>query len=109
MADTNTSTTNGVDWADVIDELAGAGYGPIDAYCDDHLVQPRTRSTIEYFAARRWDAVRVLSDSIQFARFGDEGCKVMSTTMSGCISTEASFSCDRHGVRMFTMAAELRP
>lgn len=95
------------DYSALIDELAGAGYAPLDSF--DDLTQPRVRATLDHYARRGWDAVRVLSDSIQFARWSDDGAELLNVTPSGSISSQARFSVDRHGLRMFTVAAELRP
>lgn len=94
-------TTYAPDWSRVIDELAAAGYSPADTI--------EASSTVDYFARRGWDAVRHNGDSLSFARWSDEGARLMTTTLSGVISTEATFSTDRHGLRMFTTAAELLP
>lgn len=90
-----------IDSADLIDELAAAGYSPADTIDGS--------STVDYFARRGWDAVRHNGDSLSFARWSEEGARLMTTTLSGCIITEATFSTDRHGLRMFTVAAELLP
>ena len=110
MTTTAAANTFEIDYIYIIDELSWAGYCPADdldyhAHAGTHNTGP----TVAYVADRGWDAVRVLSDSIQFARFDDEGFALMTTTHSGCISSEAKFSTDRHGMRMFTVAAELRP
>lgn len=102
------------DWAArVIDELAGAGYEPADSYADLFTPSGHPRPffrVVDHFADRGWNAVRVLSDTIQFARWSeDDGARLLSVTTSGSIITEARFSVDRHGLRMFTVAAELRP
>lgn len=96
-----------MNYSDVIDHLAAAGYAPLETF--DDLAQPRVRARLDHFARRGWDAVRILSDSIQFARWSDDGAELLSVTPSGSIESEARFSVDRHGLRMFTVAAELRP
>lgn len=89
------------DFDTIRDGLAGLGYEPADGF--------RFSSTVDYFAARGWDAVRHNGDSLSFARFSDDGLAVMTTTLSGCIMSEASFSSDRIGARAFLTVAELRP
>ena len=102
------STTFEIDYIWIIDELSAAGYCPADDF--DEVGDTYTTSpTVAHFADRGWGAVRVLSDYIQFARFDDEGFALMMTNHNGCISSESKFSTDRHGMRMFTVAAELRP
>ena len=108
MNSTAAANTFEIDYTWIIDELAAAGYWPADDFDEDGHTYT-TSPTVAYFADRGWSDVRVLSDSIQFARFDDEGFALMTTTHSGCISSEAKFSADRHGMRMFTVAAELRP
>jgi hypothetical protein len=98
---TTTPSPTTPDYARLIDELAAAGYSPSDTI--------EASSTVDYFARRGWDAVRHNGDTLSFARFSDEGARLMLTTLSGCIITEAQFSPDRHGLRMFTTAAELLP
>lgn len=99
---TTTPSPTSPDYGRLIDELAAAGYSPADTF-------EELSSTVAYFARRGWDAVRHNGDSLSFARFSDEGARLMTTTLSGVIQTEASFSTDRHGLRMFTTAAELLP
>jgi hypothetical protein len=99
---TTTPSPTSPDYGRLIDELAAAGYSPADTF-------EELSSTVDYFARRGWDAVRHNGDSLSFARFSDEGARLMTTTLSGVIQTEASFSTDRHGLRMFTTAAELLP
>lgn len=96
------------DFDQLRDELAGDSFAPCDGFVFDGLDR-KIAATIEYFELRGWDAVRSNGDSLTFVRFSDEGCKLMTTTPSGVISTEASFTNDRLGLRMFTMAASLRP
>ena len=97
--------TTTLDIDDLRDGLVSAGYEPTHAFGDIFT----TSKTVRYFEARGWDAVRVLSDSMQFARFSDEGLELLSTTYSGVINTQASFTTDPHGIRMFLVSAELRP
>lgn len=105
------------DFDHVRDELTAAGYHPTSAAHALYLAAGilTLAGTVRYYAERGWDAVRVngsdrhAADSISFARFSDEGAYLMTTTISGSISTQANFSTDRHGLRMFTVAAELLP
>ena len=94
MTDTTT------DYDRIRDGLLEAGYEPCHAFYS---------STVDYFELRGWDAVRHNGDSLSFARFGDEGSRLMTTSLSGVILAEASFSDDPHGTRMFLVSAELRP
>lgn len=89
------------DYDQIREGLLAAGYEPTDGF--------RFSSTVDYFTARGWDAVRHNGDSLSFARFDDEGLALMTTSLSGVIQTEAKFSGDPHGSRMFVIAAELRP
>jgi hypothetical protein len=91
---------NGVDYGQLIDDLAEAGYSPIDT-----IEAP----TVDYFAARGWDAVRHNGDTLSFVRFSEEGSKILTTTPSGAIASEASFSADTIGLRMFAAAAAFVP
>lgn len=91
---------------EIIDHLSGSGYQPLDAI---DLAQPRVARTLDYFHERGWHAARVLADSVQLARWSDDGAELLNITPSGCIVSEARFSVDRHGLRMFVTAADCRP
>jgi hypothetical protein len=97
---------------DIIHGLGGAGYGEAWDFAEreeDHGDR-LTSKTATYFAERGWQATRSNGDTLSFARFDlEEGCELMTTTLSGVICSQASFSTDRHGLRMFLVAAELRP
>jgi hypothetical protein len=97
--------TASVDFDEIRDGLAGAAYAPID--CFD--LGGKAQATAEYFELRGWEAIRFNTDSLSFATFSDDGLKLMTTTLSGVILSEASFSSDRIGARAFLTVAELRP
>lgn len=99
------TTTTAPDFDRIRDSLAEAGYCPSDCLESTSLAE----TTADYYELRGWSAVRSNGDSLSFARFDDEGLALMITTLSGVIQTEAKFSNDRHGARMFAIAAELRP
>lgn len=97
-----------MDFSDIIDQLSADSFSPAGDF--DFPGLDRTISaTVGYFAARGWDAVRSNGDSLTFVRFSDEGARLMHTTTSGVINSEATFSADRFGVRMFLQCAALRP
>lgn len=104
MTDQHTSP----DYSALIDDLAGGGYLPIDDF-DEFTPDELPAKTVAYFADRRWDAVRYNGDSLSFVRFGDEGGKLMHTTLSGVITTEASFTVDRVGLRLLALSASCMP
>ena len=88
MTTTAAATTFEIDYIYIIDELSAAGYCPADDFDEDGHTY-NTSPTVAYFADRGWDAVRVLPDYIQFARFDDEGFALMMTNHNGCISSES--------------------
>lgn len=97
-----------MDYSEIIDQLSGDSFSPADDF-DFPGLDRTIAATVDYFAGRGWDAARSNGDSLTFARFGDDGCRIMTTTTSGVISSEATFSTDRFGVRMFLQCAALRP
>lgn len=92
-----------------IDAMSSQGFDPIGdvTACRPNLPAVAVK-TIEYFERRGgWEAVRtdlVGAGALVFAKATDDGCYVMHTTLSGCISAEARFDLAPIGVRMFAAA-----
>lgn len=88
-----------------IDGLANLDFVPSDMTTEE-IDDRKMAATVDYYAARHWDAYRIdAAGVITFARFSEDGCKLLKTNSAGVISAEASFSFTESGIAMFIAAA----
>lgn len=85
----------------IIDGLTDLDFVPAD-----DIRAREIAATLDYYAAQGWDAYRInAAGTVTFAKFGDDGCRLMKTSSVGVIDAEASFSFTESGVAMFIAAA----
>jgi hypothetical protein len=95
---------------DIRDALVEAAFAPLD---DDFWAEPiltaRTRSTLDYFMKKGWDAYRVeldgaAVDGFTLARWSDDGIHLARVNGNGVFDAEARFDATPKGVAWFAAA-----